>query len=257
MSPYFPYRARGEDGGTPMRMLFATDGSNGASVALEFLASLPLSQADTVTVLSVAARGERPHAQEVAETAVRALGARGIRTSLRVERGPVADAILAVALETVADLVVVGSRGLGTVSGALLGSTARALAHEAVVPVLAVRDRHEAPRHVLAAVDGSPEAERALAFLVRLPLPRGAGTTYLQLAPCERRAADEILSQAARASTDLIVLGTADQTTRRGLIETSLADQVLSGAHCPVLVASGGFAAWPVAHRREAVAGPV
>lgn len=241
-----------------MRMLFATDGSSGANVALEFLASLPLSRVDTVTVLSIAGRGERPHAQEAIEAAARELGARGVRTTLRVERGPVAETTLAVALETLSDLVVVGSRGLGAVSGALLGSTARALAHDATVPVLAVRDRHEAPRHVLAAVDGSPEAERALAFLVRLPLPRSAGTTYLQLAPHEPRAAAAILGQAARASTDLIVLGTRDQTARRrGLLETSVADQVLAGAHCAVLVASGGFAPSSTTQYREAVAGTV
>jgi nucleotide-binding universal stress UspA family protein len=66
-----------------------------------------------------------------------------------------------------AELVVIGDRGLGGVTGLLLGSVAVALAAHAECPVVVVRGAAEAPdpsAPVVVGVDGSPTSEAALAF---------------------------------------------------------------------------------------------
>jgi nucleotide-binding universal stress UspA family protein len=66
-----------------------------------------------------------------------------------------------------AELVVIGDRGLGGVTGLLLGSVAVALAAHAACPVVVVRGEAEAPdpsAPVVVGVDGSPTSEAALAF---------------------------------------------------------------------------------------------
>jgi nucleotide-binding universal stress UspA family protein len=66
-----------------------------------------------------------------------------------------------------ADLVVLGDRGLGGVTGLLVGSVAVALAADAECPVVVVRGEAETPDPggpVVVGVDGSPTSEAALAF---------------------------------------------------------------------------------------------
>lgn len=66
-----------------------------------------------------------------------------------------------------AQLVVIGDRGLGGVSGLLLGSVAVALGAHADCPTVVVRGEAETPdpaAPVVVGVDGSPTSEAALAF---------------------------------------------------------------------------------------------
>ncbi|MGF1553408.1 MAG: universal stress protein [Paracoccaceae bacterium] len=81
----------------------------------------------------------REHAEEVVEqgktVAVR-LGAAGTRAF--VKNGPVARGIVAFAEEHDADLVVLGSRGLGSMDRYLLGSVSHKVSGLADVPVLVV-----------------------------------------------------------------------------------------------------------------------
>ncbi len=53
--------------------------------------------------------------------------------------GPPADAILSVAETRKADLIVLGTRGMGTIKGLLFGSVATKVSHHAACPVLVVR----------------------------------------------------------------------------------------------------------------------
>lgn len=278
-----------------MRLLFATDGSRGADIALDFLGALPLSNADHVVVLTVPTytfvgdSGVRAQPAEVAvapgESAARAvaerararLAGRGFSVAVDVAEGPVARAIEAAALRHAAELVVVGSRGLGAFAGTLLGSVARQLARHASLPILVVRERREAPRRILLAVDGSEESGVAVALLARLPLPAAARITLVRVVggPSDLEAVtrvidrasraldslavdrevttrghapEEILARANAAGADLIVLGSHGQATA-SLLRGSLADQVLSQAHCAVLVAKAPLRPRLVAER--------
>jgi nucleotide-binding universal stress UspA family protein len=272
----------------PMRLLFATDGSRGAEIALDFITALPLACADHVTVLTVPTysfmgtpvlergqadllvdRGEAS-AHAVAVRALERLSVRGVPAAIDVRAGPVKEAIEAAALEYAADVIVIGSRGLGTFAGSILGSVARALARHAAVPVLVVRECRTAPRRILVAVDGSDDARAAIALLAHMPLPSDAGITLVHvvehgadearaevmlaqaartLAPhvideavIERGHVDgQLLARAALAKTDLIVLGSRGQTQAAGFLHGSVADHVLSQAHCAVLVAKAAL----------------
>lgn len=75
-----------------------------------------------------------------------------------------------------AQLVVIGDRGLGGVTGLLLGSVATALAAHADSPVVVVRGEDEDPHAqapIVVGVDGSPVGEAALAFAFETAAARG------------------------------------------------------------------------------------
>ncbi len=143
------------------KILIATDGSPSALQAVEF--GLELAEehqaepifvhvapaADVLPVAGFAMAGpvSVPHelreadrssldeAYEIAEE-------RGIEARTKLLAGDAAKQIVAYADEVDADLIVVGSRGLGRVSGALLGSVSRAVLRDAKRPVLITREVH-------------------------------------------------------------------------------------------------------------------
>ncbi|RDL47421.1 putative universal stress protein [Ensifer sp. M14] len=84
---------------------------------------------------TVTALGERI-AEDAAEE-VRAIGVKDV--SQRVEPGDYADTVLAVSQEIGADLIVVGSRGLGRLSGMVLGSVSQKIVQRALCSVMLVR----------------------------------------------------------------------------------------------------------------------
>ena len=66
-----------------------------------------------------------------------------------------------------AELLVIGSRGLGPVGGAVLGSVSRTILHHAHCPVVVTKEgvvRPQQPLPVLLGIDGSPASENATAF---------------------------------------------------------------------------------------------
>jgi nucleotide-binding universal stress UspA family protein len=78
-----------------------------------------------------------------------------------------------------ARLLVVGSQGLGNVTGLLVGSTAVALASHGRSPVVVVRGTEVPDGPVVVGVDGSPTSEAALAFAFEEASVRGAGLTVV------------------------------------------------------------------------------
>lgn len=97
-----------------------------------------------------------------------------VPVELAMARGNAAGALLHAVRTGRADLLVVGSRGLGGFRGLLLGSVSRSLAEYSPCPVAIVRRYAPIPaggrggRPILVGVDGSEGASRALTWTVEL-----------------------------------------------------------------------------------------
>lgn len=135
-------------------ILLATDGSPAAVQALAYARDLAILNGAQVVVvhsyppipgyLGSPQREERiaEHAAEgerVVAPAADQLRKAGVSTTAEVLEGPPAQAILSVAQARQCDLIVMGSRGHGALSGVLLGSVSRRVLDHAAVPVLTVR----------------------------------------------------------------------------------------------------------------------
>ena len=265
-----------------MRIVFATDGSRGAAVAEDFLIALPLSCADAVIVTSAVGADER-EADALLSCSRSRFASRDIPTTVALRSGHPADVAEAVAFEQAADLIVIGSRGLGQWTGALLGSVARALARDGITSLLVVRSRRDAPRRVLLAIDGSSDARAAVDLLGRMPLPSAVTIGITRVAPAgdpqaavvldraravlgprvsdvdlvgEEQVGEAVVRRALVSDADLVVLGTHGQT-EGGLLHASVADHVVTHAHCAVLIAKAPLLTRRVASSSAALAAAV
>jgi nucleotide-binding universal stress UspA family protein len=169
-----------------LRVLLATDGSDDARAATAWLGAFPLPADAALRLVSVVdvppaaldlptvrdfQQSLRGEAGRIAEAARGALAARFGSADVRVVDGDARQAILRAAEEWPADLVVLGARGLGAVSGFLLGSVSLGVARHARCSVLVVKGPPIARRpSALVAIDASASAAAAVAFLARLPL---------------------------------------------------------------------------------------
>jgi len=107
--------------------------ANGAEVVVVHFAEL-------LAAWTMSIESETPEeAHDLADDVVRMLKDRGISARADVRacpRGSVAHSIVEAAGDADADLIVMGSRGLGDFTGLLLGSVAHKVLHLAEVPVL-------------------------------------------------------------------------------------------------------------------------
>lgn len=251
------------------RILLATDGSPGAQEALRLLIALRPRPEDVVHVACAAEHALLPragredpdlHAADVAHEAVAYLRYAGCAAIAEPAIGPASRAIVDAATRIRADMIVLGSRGRGRWTGALLGSTARAVMHGSSIPVLVVRGHPAIPQWILLAVNelrGVRSGAHALGLLpwpadaavhVLTPSRDGATPDVPHLAEVfdeAKRAlpgmdlrvhaadhgpfASEIHRYTQQLEADLIVLPLE-------LGDGVLADEVVGGAHCPVLV---------------------
>ncbi|MHB8868174.1 MAG: universal stress protein [Thermoleophilia bacterium] len=133
------------------RIVLGYDGSEHSEKALALAASLAHAYGGTVVVvhafphLPLVRDPSREDSREIHEgrdlvdTIVTRLEAQGVDAEPDVLEGPAAEAILNAADAHHADLIVMGSRGLGQVGSLLLGSTSTRVLHDAPVPVLVAR----------------------------------------------------------------------------------------------------------------------
>ncbi|MFF7215205.1 universal stress protein [Streptomyces sp. NPDC008238] len=177
-----------------------------------------------------------------------------------------------------AELVVVGSRGMGGFVGLLLGSTAVHLAAHGQCPVMVVSERPSAGGPVLLGVDGSPAGADAVGFAFTEAALRGADLLALHAGPHaagepgeatragERLVAEAVAerredhpgvtvrTKAVRGGTretlieesrtaQLLVVGARGRGGFAGLVLGSVSQALLHHAHCPVAVVRGSLAA--------------
>ena len=175
-----------------MRVLLAVDGSPGAAVATDLVASLDWPHGTQLRVVSALADQAQVFASAWAPAApaelqrledellavqesqvaaaVAAVARPGVVVEGRVVRGRAATAIVDEAAEFVADLVVIGSRGHGAFENALVGSVSAEVVDHAPCPVLVARRGHV--HRVMLADDGSPDAGRARGLVRDWPILR-------------------------------------------------------------------------------------
>ncbi|MCX5734149.1 MAG: universal stress protein [candidate division NC10 bacterium] len=225
-----------------MRIILGTDGSEGARWAAETLVALPLASPAEVTVLaavdvpepsftSVTPMARRAYSQALAtmrreaeEEALHALDTTGqildghsASITTRLMHGPAETAIIEMAERLRADLVVVGSRGLGPVKEFLLGNVSQQVIRSAPCSVLIARGPVGPVRRVLIGMDGSVHAEAATRFVSDLPLPSDASVRLCAVAeaptfgpgkvatPQELAAALRTIAEVGRASADRVL----------------------------------------------------
>ena len=187
-----------------MRILLAVDGSVCSDHATSLVASLPLPQDSAVRVvavlqpfadalaLSYAAAGDTSanmeseeerdarHLREAIGRAETALRRDGLTVDGFLVRGRPASSIVDEAAGMNADLVVVGSRGHGTIATMVLGSTAAEVVDHAPCPVLVARGDQLGP--LALADDGSASARSAEAFLTSWPVFAGSHVSVVTVA---------------------------------------------------------------------------
>jgi nucleotide-binding universal stress UspA family protein len=112
------------------------DASPDARRAFEWAADL--ARALPAELVVVHAVGLLEHGSHDAHAWFDALDAPGVHLRRILRDGPPAQTLQAVGNEVGADLLVVGSRGIGGAPSRLLGSTSTQVVHEATVPVVVV-----------------------------------------------------------------------------------------------------------------------
>ncbi len=123
-------------------IVVATDGSDHAAAALDTALEFARQAGAGLCCVSVddsfSKEGIDPDAKAAARTAAARAHEQGIDAEAVTRVGPAVDQILAAATDANADLIVVGSRGRGRVSSAILGSVAYGLIRHGSWPILVV-----------------------------------------------------------------------------------------------------------------------
>ncbi|WP_426368388.1 universal stress protein [Streptomyces sp. E-08] len=199
----------------------------------------------------------------------------GVVVTKAVVRGDVVHVLEAESAE--ADLIVVGSRGMGGIKGLLLGSTPVSLAARSHCPVMTVREEHRssaAAGPVVLGVDGSPDSDQAVDVAFAEAARRHAELVAVHAWQPDKAApgtgpesADRLLAQviAGRADTypdvvarrdvvegterevlleaskaaQLLVVGARGRSAIAGLFLGSVSQAVMTHAHCPVVTVRG------------------
>lgn len=135
------------------KILFATDGSAHSDRALAHAKDLAQKYGSEVIVFHAyhfipeyvstteaekILQGARASAQDIVGKAAHEFEAAGIPVKTMVDQGPAAEEIVSLAGRERCDLIVLGARGLGEVSGMLLGSVSMRVVSKTAVPVLIV-----------------------------------------------------------------------------------------------------------------------
>jgi nucleotide-binding universal stress UspA family protein len=151
------------------KILIATDGSESAHEAVEFGLDLAAEQVGRAFIVHVVPSVDvmpysnfgyiapsLPHEftdddREPLHEAAELAAEKGVSVATTLLKGRPAEEIVAFADSIDADLIVVGSRGHGAITSAVIGSVSRAVLHESRRPVLIVRGIHAAQKVGVAA----------------------------------------------------------------------------------------------------------
>jgi multicomponent Na+:H+ antiporter subunit G len=206
---------RAATSGMGMRVLLAHDGSPGAEIATALAASLAWPEGSRIRLIGATdgdvqlfpdgqgSADDHPAAPARLAQALTAAASRlqgpGLAVDQVVHRGEPATAIADEAAAFDADLVIIGSRGLGPVETVVLGSVAAATVDTAPCSVLVARVAHV--RRAVLAADGSASSDAAVAATMRWPMFGGVPIAVLAVntdAPGYGQPSDMSLGDMAR-----------------------------------------------------------
>jgi len=215
-----------------IHLFFATDGSVSARFARAQIVSLPWRPPVHVTAMTAVEVPRPPFtsllpaARRAYNTALSALredaeaNANAVLAKARLELEPHFDTVATrmhsgYAGETIvetaaacrADLVAVGSRGLGPYKGLLLGSVSNHVAQCAGCPVLVAKPPSKERRRFLAALEGSAEDARVVGWLKVLDLSGGARIRFLKVCRHPEPLAEDRFAAWATAGDALLAAG--------------------------------------------------
>jgi len=188
-----------------MRVLLAIDGSEPAGLAVDLVADVAWPAGTDILVAQAVETGAglfggpwpalamvqadrieadvRAEAHRNVQEARDRLSRGGVSAQAVVLRGRPATAIVDRARRNHADLVIVGSRGHGTIESMLLGSVSAEVVDHAPAPVLVARGRRI--ERIVLAWDGSSCAARAVDLLRTWPIFTGSPVRVVSVADVE------------------------------------------------------------------------
>ena len=188
-----------------MRVLLAIDGSEPAEVAVDLVADVAWPTGTEIIVAQSVETGAglfggpwpdvvmvqsdqietdlRDQAHGIVDQVRARLERPGLDVKAVVLHGRPATAIADRARAMRADLIIVGSRGHGTIESMLLGSVSAEVVDHAPAPVLVVRDRRI--ERIVFAWDASPCAARAADLLCTWPIFAGSQVRVVSVADVE------------------------------------------------------------------------
>jgi nucleotide-binding universal stress UspA family protein len=278
-----------------MKVVLAVDGSRYSRWATDAVLSIPWAARPDVVVLHVVDVARIPEVLVAPQTADAYRAVLNAETASReragkllvaqvaarlkkrcrsvravVETGRAADVIVDRARREVADLVVVGARGVGNVRRFLLGSASARVVGHALCSVLVVKRSARAVRRILLGVDGSKASERAARYLAEWFAPGGVTVEALYVweypvhphpsgavermveerycrglvragIACKSRwvmghPADQLDAVASRTRADLLVVGSRGLSRVRRLLLGGVSDQIATHSRSSVLV---------------------
>ena len=120
-------------------IVVGTDGSDTARQAVREAVELASALGASIEIVSAYAPGSREDVEATLGEAVAEVEAAGVAVRTYAREGDAADAILDVAEERGADLIVVGNKGMTGAKRFLLGSVPNKVSHHAPCSVLIIR----------------------------------------------------------------------------------------------------------------------
>jgi nucleotide-binding universal stress UspA family protein len=180
-------------------------------------------------------------ARGAAEQSRAALGVSGSAAEVRVAKGDAREEIMRMAEEWDADLVILGSRGLGRTEGFFLGTVSLAVVRHCTRPVLVVKGRTRTLSSAIIALDGSEHSLNALRLFARWP--RRAHLTLHMVGVAEPLPFPRTAPKMIRGELNAAVA--AAESERREVLEGALADgrNVLAAGKATETLTSGDPAA--------------
>jgi nucleotide-binding universal stress UspA family protein len=244
-----------------MRVLLAIDGSASSEAARHVVGSLNWPEGTIIEVVgvvepltdvfaaagialptgsdsrtSIAARAlERT--LEMAAAELEAPG-RGVRPVLL--EGRAASTIVDRAARLRAEMVVVGSRGLGPLKSMLLGSVSAEVVDHAPCPVLVVR--RPSVGSILLAVDGSVASAAAVTFLAGSKFLAGRSVEVLSVGPTDSLATMAPLGSTSSASIDTSSVHRAHREQTEGIAARSTETLLAAGCRARWSISEGNAA---------------